>query len=51
MTANDFRKIIEDRYVASTYDVDSHELLTLIIPAITQCLINQEAILKKLNQK
>lgn len=51
MTAQQFKEIVNKRYVASTYEVDNNDLLIdVIIPGITQCLINQEMILKKLSE-
>lgn len=52
MTAKEFKKFYDERYVSSRYDTDSHSVLTnYVIDGIHQCLVNQEKIIKMLESK
>lgn len=51
MTAQEFKDMFEKRYVFSNYDCNVDSMLkNYVISGIYQCLLNQEKILKKLNE-
>lgn len=50
MTAEEFKKNFEGRYVSYSYDVDTHSVVSgHLYEGIYQCLKNQEEILRRLN--
>lgn len=51
MTAEEFKNTFDNRYVLSDYDRENHRILTeYVLNGIYQCLLNQEKIIKKLNE-
>lgn len=51
MTAEEFKNTFDNRYVLSDYDRENHRILTrYVINGIYQYLLNQEKIIKKLNE-
>lgn len=52
MTSKEFKEMFNSRYVGYNHDVDTNYMISdFVITGIYQCLVNQEKIMKMLENK